>query len=249
MADVFARELLSAQSSAALFTFFKSKPGDHLSASDQRSTGPFARWNPGASELESIEFHLGRCLGEDRCHYGVAAQARDRRDWRSVCEIHPGAPLDLVGDPNRLGQILINLFGNALKFTAQGWVTLRVEPGVESDWGRTRTWLRFSVIDTGIGIAAAKTGIIASSNFTQADSSTTRQYGGTGLGLSICKELVELMGRQIAYSETAEGSTFFFTAPFEIRKETETARRPTTPAARGSVPARNPRDSIPRPGF
>ena len=131
-------------------------------------------------------------------------------------EILPGVPLGLVGDPNRLRQILVNLMGNALKFTERGSVTLRVEPErMELGRARAGSWLRFSVVDTGIGIAADKTKMIFE-RFTQADSSTTRKYGGTGLGLAISKGLVELMGGRIGCtSEVGKGSTFFLAAPFE----------------------------------
>jgi CheY-like chemotaxis protein len=104
-----------------------------------------------------------------------------------------------------------------VKFTERGSVTLSVEP----EPGRAASWLRFSVIDTGIGIAAEKTELIFD-RFTQADSSTTRKYGGTGLGLAISKGLVELMGGRIGCtSEIGRGSTFFFTVPLEIRTDEE----------------------------
>jgi PAS domain S-box-containing protein len=177
----------------------------------------------GHFELESIGFHLAAVL--EKSLEMMAPQARDRGLELNL-EIQPGVAMDLVGDPNRLGQVLVNLIGNAMKFTAHGSVTLRVE----RDNAGPGSWLRFSVADTGIGIAADKTQMIFES-FTQADSSTTRQYGGTGLGLAISKGLVELMGGRIACtSELGKGSTFFFTAPFEIRKETEIAKSPE-PAA------------------
>ena len=147
----------------------------------------------------------------------MASRAQDR-GLQLTLEVLPGVPLGLVGDPNRLRQILINLVGNALKFTEQGSVTLRVEP----DPGGAAGWLRFNVVDTGIGIAADKTEMIFD-RFTQADSSTTRKYGGTGLGLAISKGLAELMGGRIGCtSELGKGSTFFLTAPFDIRKAPET---------------------------
>jgi CheY-like chemotaxis protein len=106
-----------------------------------------------------------------------------------------------------------------MKFTPRGSVALRVE----RDPAGAAGWLRFNVVDTGIGIAADKVDLIFES-FTQADSSTTRQYGGTGLGLSISKGLVELMGGRIGCtSQVGQGSTFFFTTPFEIGKEQESA--------------------------
>jgi PAS domain S-box-containing protein len=188
----------------------------------------------GRFELESIGFHLGAVL--DKSIEMMAPRARDRGLELSL-EILPGVAMELVGDPNRLGQILVNLIGNAVKFTAQGSVTVRVEPErVERDRAGAGSWLRFSVADTGIGIAADKTEMIFE-NFTQADSSTTRRYGGTGLGLAISKGLVERMGGRIACtSEAGKGSTFFFTAPFEIGKETEIVKA-AEPAAAVFPPA------------
>ncbi len=123
-------------------------------------------------------------------------------------------PSGLVGDPNRLRQILLNLIGNALKFTETGSVTLRVE----LDPGGAAGWLRFNVIDTGIGIAAEQSEMIFE-RFTQADSSTTRQYGGTGLGLAISKGFAELMGGRLGcISELGKGSSFYLAAPFAIRE-------------------------------
>jgi PAS domain S-box-containing protein len=175
----------------------------------------------GHVDFESIGFHLGALL--EKSMEMMARRARDAGLDLSL-EILPGVSMELAGDPNRLGQILVNLLGNAVKFTAQGSVTLRVEPGVEPDEAGAGIWLRFSVTDTGIGIAADKTEMIFES-FTQADSSTTRQYGGTGLGLAISKGLAELMGGRIGCtSEPGKGSTFFFTAPFEIRKGTGIAK-------------------------
>ncbi len=132
----------------------------------------------------------------------------------------PDVPSNLVGDPNRLRQILVNLIGNALKFTPQGSVTLRVERELVSEGNEEAArWLRFNVVDTGIGIAADKIKMIFE-RFTQADSSTTRKYGGTGLGLAISKGLVELMGGRLGCSsELGKGSTFFLSAPFEVREK------------------------------
>lgn len=166
----------------------------------------------GHCELEAIGFDLRTLL--EKIVEMLAPQARDR-GLQLTLEVLPGVPSGVVGDANRVQQILVNLVGNALKFTERGSVTLRAEP----DPGGTAGWLRFSVLDTGIGIAANKTEIIFE-RFTQADSSTTRKYGGTGLGLAISKGLVELMGGRIGCtSEIGKGSTFFLTAPFDIRKE------------------------------
>jgi PAS domain S-box-containing protein len=130
-----------------------------------------------------------------------------------VCEIAPSVSNDLVGDPTRLRQVLLNLLGNAIKFTEAGTVSLKVEPDKDST---VPTALRFTVSDTGIGIADEKLGSVFE-RFTQADSSTTRRFGGSGLGLTICKRLVELMGGRIwVSSEIDKGSVFAFAVPFEV---------------------------------
>ncbi|MEY2736410.1 MAG: hypothetical protein RLZ58_1819 [Pseudomonadota bacterium] len=139
-------------------------------------------------------------------------------------ELAADVPLRLVGDPTRLRQVLLNLLGNAVKFTPHGGtVTLRVlrefggdargEAQGEADARDAAVWLRFEVEDTGIGIPADKLDAIFEP-FSQADSTTTRKYGGTGLGLTICRRLVELMGGRIGVRSTeGAGSTFHFNAP------------------------------------
>ena len=172
-----------------------------------------AKVESGVIQLESIQFDLKSLLEKT---VAMLASRASKLGLSLILEIAAGVPLNLVGDPNRLHQILINLIGNALKFTERGSVTIRVEPMAGESGG-----LRFSVVDTGIGIDPAKTGIIFD-NFTQADSSTTRKFGGTGLGLSISKRLVELMGGEIGcISEPNRGSTFFFTAQFGFAEEME----------------------------
>ncbi len=169
-----------------------------------------AKVESGRFELESIDFDL-RVLLEKMIEM-MASRAQDR-GLRLTLEILHDVPSALVGDPNRLRQILLNLIGNALKFTERGSVTLRVE----RDPGGTADWLRFNVIDTGIGIAAEQSEMIFE-RFTQADSSTTRQYGGTGLGLAISKGFAELMGGRLGcISELGKGSTFYLAAPFALR--------------------------------
>uniref|UniRef100_UPI0032AFA7C1 PAS domain S-box protein n=1 Tax=Sphingomonas sp. AR_OL41 TaxID=3042729 RepID=UPI0032AFA7C1 len=128
------------------------------------------------------------------------------------CTIAPDVANDLVGDPTRLRQVLLNLLGNAIKFTAQGSVALKVERDGDH---AIPTALRFTVSDTGIGIAGEKLAQVFE-RFTQADSSTTRRFGGSGLGLTISKRLVELMGGSIwVTSAVDKGSDFGFAVPFE----------------------------------
>jgi PAS domain S-box-containing protein len=165
----------------------------------------------GHVELESIRFDLVGLL--KKTMELMAARALNR-GLDLTLKVQPGVPSELIGDPNRLRQILVNLIGNALKFTERGSVMLRVEPEPEA-----AGWLRFNVVDTGIGIAAEKIEVIFG-RFTQGDSSTTRKYGGSGLGLAISKGLAELMDGHVGCtSEPGKGSTFFFTAPFEVPKE------------------------------
>jgi CheY-like chemotaxis protein len=142
----------------------------------------------------------------------VAARAHEK-GLALVCEIAPNVPNDLVGDPTRLRQVLLNLLGNAIKFTESGEVSLRVALDGNS---AVPTALRFTVSDTGIGISAEKLGRVFE-RFTQADSSTTRRFGGSGLGLTISKRLVELMGGRIwAESAVEKGSVFSLVVPFEV---------------------------------
>ena len=137
--------------------------------------------------------------------------------------VDPAIPPWRIGDSTRLRQVLINLIGNAIKFTEQGDVVIRVEPD-EADTAR----LRCTVSDTGIGIPEDKIGLIFE-NFTQVDSSTTRKYGGTGLGLSICKHLVELMGGEITVrSAPSTGNTFSFTIDLPEGPTPAVVHAPTT---------------------
>jgi CheY-like chemotaxis protein len=164
----------------------------------------------------------------------VAARAHEK-GLAMVCEIAPGVPNELVGDPTRLRQVLLNLLGNAIKFTESGEVTLRVAPDANAS---VPTALRFTVSDTGIGIPGDKLGRVFE-RFTQADSSTTRRFGGSGLGLTISKRLVELMGGRIwVESEVGSGSVFAFAVPFEIAA---TLSGPTAaPVGMGPEPAMRP---------
>src|SRR5688572_19511158 len=165
-------------------------------------------------ELERTGFSLHDLV--DKVREMVAVRAQEK-GLVLACEIAADVPGDLVGDPTRLRQVLLNLLGNAIKFTETGEVALRVAPDAESpDPGA----LRFTISDTGIGIPDDKLGAVFE-RFTQADSSTTRRFGGSGLGLTISKRLVELMGGRIwVESGVGKGSVFSFAMSFEIRART-----------------------------
>ena len=169
-------------------------------------------------ELERTGFSLKDHL--EKVTEMVVARAEEK-GLAMVCEIAPDVANDLIGDPTRLRQVLLNLLGNAIKFTESGEVTLRVASDANPS---VPTALRFTVTDTGIGIPDEKLSRVFE-RFTQADSSTTRRFGGSGLGLTISKRLVELMGGRIwVESEVGSGSVFAFAVPFEIAT---TVNRPT----------------------
>jgi two-component system, sensor histidine kinase and response regulator len=176
-----------------------------------------AKIESGRLQIEHTEFDLVDLM--DRTIATFAASAHGK-GLELAARIAPGVPNHLVGDPLRLRQILVNLLGNAIKFTELGEVVLLVEndPGAKEPGG-----LRFTVSDTGIGIPADKLEAIFS-NFMQVDSSTTRRYGGTGLGLAIAYRLVALLdGRIWVESRPREGSKFIFTASFGLATRTITA--------------------------
>ena len=169
-------------------------------------------------EMERTGFSLNDVL--EKVTEMVAVRAHEK-GLALVCEIAPKVPTALVGDPTLLSQVLLNLLGNAIKFTESGEVALRVKPDADSTVPGA---LQFTVSDTGIGIPGEKLSAVFE-RFTQADSSTTRRYGGSGLGLTISKRLVELMGGRIwVESELGKGSVFSFAVPLEIWART---RRPT----------------------
>ncbi len=173
----------------------------------------FSKIEAGKLEMEDLAFDLRNTLEEMG---DLLAMNAHEKGLEFTTLIEPEVPSRLCGDPGRLRQVLTNLVGNAVKFTAQGEVAVAVS--VDSEDDKTAT-LRFAVRDTGIGIPGDKLeGLFQP--FTQADSSTTRRFGGTGLGLSISKSLVELFHGQIGATSTpGEGSTFWFTARFEKQAE------------------------------
>ncbi len=174
----------------------------------------------GQLELEKTGFDLQELIERTSEIMAISANAKGIELLNLVTE---DTPQLLIGDPTRLRQVIINLTGNALKFTEKGEVVIGVET---IEVAKNDAELRFYVKDTGIGIPKDKSQFIFES-FTQADSSTTRKYGGTGLGLSICKLIVELMGGKIwVESDEGKGSVFYFTARLEIDKKS--AKTPQT---------------------
>ena len=173
----------------------------------------FSKIEAGKFSLEVTEFELNDHLAN--IIKTLAARAQQKR-LELAYHVSPEVPNGLLGDPSRLRQILINLIGNAIKFTERGEVIV----GVRVEWREEdETRLRFSVTDTGIGIPPEKQRSIFYA-FAQADSSTTRKYGGTGLGLAISSHLVEMMAGRIGVeSAVGRGSTFHFTASFGLPKE------------------------------
>lgn len=177
----------------------------------------FSKIEASKLELEQIPFPLHKLVTETAKVF--ALQARPKGLLLS-CHIAPDTPDQIIGDPGRLRQVLINLLGNAIKFTHVGGIELHVN--FESS-GPGHILLRFIVIDSGIGIPNDKQAVIFQP-FSQADGSMTRKYGGTGLGLTISARLVELMGGAISVSsQPGKGSTFQFTARFALPVEERVA--------------------------
>lgn len=166
----------------------------------------FSKLEAGKLRIEDLEIDLRELLESSAKAFALPAH---EKGLELICDIDPACPAFVLGDPVRLRQVLFNLLGNAIKFTAHGEIKLNLK--VDSSRGAPR--LHFSVSDTGIGIAPAKQ-ILVFEPFAQADSSTTRRFGGTGLGLSISRQLVELMkGKIWVDSHESHGATFHFTVP------------------------------------
>ncbi len=172
----------------------------------------YSKAEAGRFKLDPTDFSLIHCLRDSMRPLGTRAADEG---LELNCHLSPGTPDALVGDPGRLRQVLVNLVGNAIKFTEVGQVDLHVDGQVEPDDTVT---MHFAIADTGIGIPPDKQGAIFEA-FSQVDGSTTRQYGGTGLGLAISTQLVELMGGRIwLESQVGFGSTFHFSARFERQR-------------------------------
>lgn len=169
----------------------------------------FSKIEAGRLVFESVPFSLSACAA--RALQLITPEAT-RKGIKTELEIGDDIADELVGDPYRLHQVLLNLLNNALKFTEAGSIKLAISTAGQGVWG---TELQFSVIDTGIGVASESQKRIFEC-FSQADNSTTRKYGGTGLGLAICTHLVALFGGKIwLESKPGEGSRFHFTARFQ----------------------------------
>jgi len=176
----------------------------------------FSKIEAGKLDLESIEFDLRDSLETTA---RIFAKPANEKGLELICEVAPDVPERIAGDPTRLNEIVINLMGNAIRFTDHGEVALevRVDPEAEPH-DPDSTMLRFTVRDSGIGIPAEKRDLVFEA-FTQADGSTTRQYGGTGLGLTISAKLVAMMGGRIwLESEVGHGTRFHFTIRCGIAK-------------------------------
>lgn len=192
----------------------------------------FSKIEAGRLELDTINFSLRNTV-EDVA-YTLAKRAQEK-GLEVACLIHPDLTSDLRGDPGRLRQILVNLVGNAIKFTHHGEIIIQAEPVKETE---THVLVHFGVQDTGIGIPHERQAAIFD-RFTQADGSTTRKYGGTGLGLTICKQLVEAMGGKIGLESTPGiGSTFWFEINFVREPSTKRGTGPLTPGPANLLQAR-----------
>jgi signal transduction histidine kinase/CheY-like chemotaxis protein len=189
----------------------------------------FSKVEAGKLQIDTIDFDVARAAQEVAELFAHQAQGKGLELGISIA---PDVPAIIQGDPGRVRQVLLNLVGNAVKFTRSGHVLIEVRhipPGEGSD----KAWVRCSVDDTGVGIAHDRQALLFQ-QFSQADSSTTREFGGTGLGLAIGKRLVELMGGQIGFrSKAGKGSTFWFTLPAP-------ASTAAPPVERDSLPLQTP---------
>jgi two-component system, sensor histidine kinase and response regulator len=175
----------------------------------------FSKIEAGKTELEDVDFNLRNVL---ETTLKTLALRADEKGLELLCDVASDVPEMVCGDSNRLRQIVVNLVGNAIKFTSTGEVGLHVVTNPVAGEG---IHLHFTVIDTGIGMRSDKLSVVFDA-FTQADSSTTRTYGGTGLGLSISKRLVEAMGGTMwVESKLGHGSQFHFTTIFKAARPVE----------------------------
>jgi PAS domain S-box-containing protein len=198
----------------------------------------FSKIEAGKLAIEEVPFDLRQLVADTVRAMGLRAR---QKGLALECELPPALPRIVKGDPGRLRQVLINLVGNAIKFTADGRVLVALSVVRELD---DRSEIRFAVRDTGIGVAPEKQAMIFEA-FAQVDGSTTRQYGGTGLGLAICRRLVILMQGQLEVdSAPGQGSTFSFTVPL---KHTGVALVAPLPPPRVQAPRPDPLGADPVP--
>ncbi|MFO0896589.1 MAG: ammonium transporter [Pirellulales bacterium] len=187
----------------------------------------FSKIEAGKLELEEVEFNVQLLLEDVLEMFAPRAEAQG---LELACHIAQGVPTMVVGDPDRVRQILINLLGNALKFTQQGEVVVRAHLDEQAE---RHALVKFEVTDTGIGIPAERQNRLFSA-FSQVDASTTRKFGGTGLGLAISKQLTELMHGQIGFTSVeGRGSTFWFTARFGRPAKTDPSAALSAESLRG----------------
>jgi two-component system sensor histidine kinase/response regulator len=197
----------------------------------------FSKIEAGKLDLDSIEFNLRESLKDS---LKTLTFRGHQKGLQMVSQVQPDVPDAVVGDPGRLRQILINLVGNAIKFTAKGQVEVRVEVAWRN---QDQVSLHFEVADTGIGIPPEKQQLIFEA-FAQADGSMSRRFGGTGLGLAISSRLVQMMdGRMWVASEVGTGSTFHFTACFTVPRF-RTAPPPAEPKCLENLPILAVDDSV-----
>lgn len=209
----------------ALQTDLTARQRDYLSKIDIQSRHlleiindilDFSKIEAGKVVIEKMHFNLDNVLS-NVVH--VLGNQAERKGLVLLIDSAADTPSHFDGDPLRLQQVLINLTSNAIKFTHQGEIVIKIKPENWNTGDKKRVNLKFSVKDTGIGLTAEQIEHLFQS-FNQADNSITRKYGGTGLGLAICKSLVEMMGGAIGVESVfGQGSTFYFTVPLEVVEE------------------------------
>jgi ABC-type amino acid transport substrate-binding protein/DNA-binding response OmpR family regulator/nitrogen-specific signal transduction histidine kinase/HPt (histidine-containing phosphotransfer) domain-containing protein len=179
----------------------------------------FSKIEAGKMDMETIDFDLGETF--INVANMITVKAQEKENIEVLYQIGYDVPLFLKGDPLRLGQIMVNLGNNAVKFTETGEIFLSVEMVEKAETVNGNVYLQFTVRDTGIGMTQKQCGKLFKA-FSQADTSTTRKYGGTGLGLTISKQLVNMMEGDIRVeSEPGKGSSFIFTASFSLGEKRE----------------------------
>ena len=221
----------------ALKTELTPKQGDYLNKIQSSARSllgiindilDFSKIEAGKLDMEAVGFNLDDVL--QNMTNLIMVKAQEKKDLEVLFDIDPAAPRRLVGDPLRLGQVLINLANNAVKFTESGEIVISARLLNRDE---DRATLEFRVKDTGVGLTREQMGRLFQA-FTQGDTSTTRKFGGTGLGLTISKRLVNMMQGEIRVeSEPGKGSSFIFTAVFGLGREKDQSRFSPSPDLRG----------------